>query len=252
MSAPRRSLAVVAVALMVLGLGFIAVAGWQLSPAAEQAVAEPPAAAPPAAAPETGDEQAAPGDAAISALADPEWVARVGQSTGIGERALAAYAGASLQLSEEQPGCGLGWNTLAAIGQVESEHGTIDGAVLDEAGRATPEVIGIALDGTQGTARIADTDEGGLDGDPLWDRAVGPMQFIPSTWAQHAADGDGDGVENPQSVDDAVLAAARYLCADSTDLREPQAWVAAVRSYNDSADYTAQVARVATAWSATP
>ena len=38
---------------------------------------------------------------------------------------------------------------------------------------------------------------GRLDGDDTWDRAVGPMQFIPSTWAWSGRDGDGDGVAQP-------------------------------------------------------
>lgn len=35
------------------------------------------------------------------------------------------------------------------------------------------------------------------------------MQFIPSTWARHARDGDGD----PHNLYDAARSAAQYLCA---------------------------------------
>ncbi len=47
---------------------------------------------------------------------------------------------------------------------------------------------------------------------PTYDRAVGPMQFLPGTWGRWGSDGDRDGVSDPQDVDDAALAAARYLC----------------------------------------
>ncbi len=39
----------------------------------------------------------------------------------------------------------------------------------------------LPLNGANGTQAIRDTDAGQLDGDSIWDRAVGPMQFIPST-----------------------------------------------------------------------
>lgn len=44
--------------------------------------------------------------------------------------------------------------------------------------------------------------------------ARGPMQFIPSTWAAYAVDGDRDGVASIYDVDDAVHTAARYLAAN--------------------------------------
>ena len=48
---------------------------------------------------------------------------------------------------------------------------------------------------------------------PDLDRAVGPMQFLPASWARYGADGNGDGVRDPHQLDDAALAAAAYLCA---------------------------------------
>lgn len=178
------------------------------------------------------------------ARVDPLWVTRVAGLSGIGERALAAYAGSALRLSKEQPDCGLGWNTIAGIGFVESEHGTIDGAQLGSDGVVWPAIVGIALDGTV-TESIADTDAGALDGDAVWDRAVGPMQFIPSTWALWRSDGDGDGERDPQDIDDAAYSAGRYLCATGGDLREPNNWIAAVASYNDTVDYNHRVADAA-------
>jgi membrane-bound lytic murein transglycosylase B len=94
-------------------------------------------------------------------------------------------------------------------------------------------------------ARIRDTDGGVLDDDPEWDRAVGPMQFIPATWSQWAADGNGDGVHDPQQIDDAVLAAARYLCFAGGDLSIPGNWISAVTAYNHSIEYNNRVAEVA-------
>ena len=104
---------------------------------------------------------------------------------------------------------------LAAIGEVESS--SLRGRSLDARHDVVPPVIGVALNGS-GFASIRDTDGGRLDGDPVWDRAVGPMQFIPGTWRAWGADGNGDGVADPQNIEDATLTAARYLCAGGKDL----------------------------------
>ncbi|WP_448003061.1 lytic transglycosylase domain-containing protein [Agromyces bauzanensis] len=199
---------------------------------------------------ETGDASARPSDSAVSDSAvspmqrvDPEWISRIAAATDIPERALSAYAFAHVSIAEEQPGCGLDWTTIAAIGSIESDHGSHGDTVLDENGYAQPAIIGRALDG-DGVARIADTDGGLLDGDDQWDRAVGPMQFIPSTWAKWASDGNGDDVTDPNQIDDAALATARYLCA-SGPMTSPDGWRAAVYSYNHDNDYVDKVARVA-------
>lgn len=181
----------------------------------------------------------------VAERADPAWVVRVAEASGIPERALAAYAGAALTLAETDPACGLGWNTLAAIGLVESEHGSISGSVLGADGVAHPSIVGIALDGTD-SLTIADTDGGRLDGDEAWDRAVGPMQFIPETWASFARDGDGDDIPNVQQIDDAALTAAAYLCDIGGDLTQPSAWIAAIHAYNPSVEYNNRVAAAAT------
>ena len=158
---------------------------------------------------------------------------------------LALQNGAALVLEQESPECGLGWNTLAGIGAVESHHGSIDESYLQANGYPSGRIIGVSLDGGQDIARIPDTDKGMFDGDSQWDRAVGPMQFIPSTWARWAADGNADGIEDPQHIDDAVLAAARYLCSAGGDMSVPDNWVAAVTSYNHSIDYNNRVAEQA-------
>jgi membrane-bound lytic murein transglycosylase B len=181
---------------------------------------------------------------AVADLVDAEWLARTSQASEVPATALAAYAGAALRTAEEQPGCHLGWNTLAAIGEVESAHGTAGGSALDVAGIASPPILGLPLNGSGGRAAIADSDGGSLDGDTRWDRAVGPMQFIPQSWATWAADGDGDGVSDPQNLHDAALAAARYLCA-SGDLADPDTWIAAIAAYNDDLAYNNAVADAA-------
>lgn len=182
----------------------------------------------------------------IVLLTDPAWVAGVAEETGIPVRALSAYAGADLAV-REQDGCAVGWNTLAAIGLVESEHGTISGGEIEADGVARPEIIGIPLDGRT-TAAIRDTDGGALDGDAVWDRAVGPMQFIPGTWEQWGTDGSGDGVADIHNIDDAALSAARYLCHAHGTLTGSRAWIDAIRSYNSDPAYQDRVASAAAAY----
>jgi len=179
---------------------------------------------------------------------DPAWTSRVAAATGIPERALSAYALAHVSIAAEEPKCGLDWATIAAIGAIESGHGSHGSAFLDDNGNAQPAIIGRALDGN-GVAKIADTDGGLLDGDATWDRAVGPMQFIPSTWAKWASDANGDGFADPNQIDDAALATARYLCA-SGSMTSPEGWRAAVYSYNHDNDYVDKVAKVANEFAA--
>jgi manganese/iron transport system permease protein len=177
--------------------------------------------------------------------ADEAWVARIAATSGVPERALTAYADAALAAALAEPGCGLGWNTLAAIGEVESAHGTVGGAGLGADGLVAPTIIGVALDGRDGTVRTPDTDHGVLDGDSIWDHAVGPMQFTPAVWAGHGQDGDGDGVADVNDLDDAASTAAAYLCDMGGDLTVPANWIAAVAAYNPDVDYNNRVAQAA-------
>lgn len=183
-----------------------------------------------------------------ASVGDAEWVSRVAAVTGIPGRALAAYASADRTVAGQQPGCGLDWATLGAIGAIESDHGSYGGAVLDEDGYARPAIIGVPLDGN-GFAQVADTDGGALDGDRTWDRAVGPMQFIPTTWATWGTDANGDGTADPNQIDDAALAAARYLCA-SGPMTTPEQWRTAILSYNHDNDYVDKVATITTGYAA--
>ncbi len=152
-----------------------------------------------------------------------------------------AYRRAAEVMARTDPGCGLPWTLLAGIGRVESDHGRYGGARLGADGVSRPRIIGLRLDGRGPVAAIRDTDDGRLDGDRVWDRAVGPMQFIPSTWATAARDGDGDGRTSPHDLDDAAAAAAAYLCSGAGSLRDPATQAAALYRYNQDDYYVALV-----------
>src|SRR4029453_797667 len=139
-----------------------------------------------------------------------------------------------------RPSCHLSWTLLAGIGAVESNHGRFRGAVLRPDGTSQPRIVGVPLAGTS-TERIADPDRGALDGDRTYDRAVGAMQFIPSTWKTWAVDADRDGRADPYDIDDAALAAAYYLCANGRDLGTADGWWNAVLSYNQVTRYASAV-----------
>ena len=181
---------------------------------------------------------------------DAQWLSRAAAQTGIPARALRAYVAAAASANASAPACGIGWNTVAAVGSVESAHGMYGGGSLNAAGQASGPIVGPSLNG-DGFAAIADTDGGALDGDARWDHAVGPMQFIPSTWRLVARDGNRDGTADPFNIDDAALSAADYLCGHGRDLTTSQGWTDAIYAYNQSAPYIRQVRTQATAYAAT-
>ncbi|MFF2010491.1 lytic transglycosylase domain-containing protein [Streptomyces sp. NPDC058195] len=154
--------------------------------------------------------------------------------SGIPASVLAAYKKAEQTLRTGDAACRLPWQLLAAIGKVESGHAR--GGRVDASGTTFSPILGPVLDG-RGFAMIKDTDNGAYDGDTTHDRAVGPMQFIPSTWATWGQDGNGDGRKNPNNIYDAALAAGRYLCAGSRDLSTAADLDRAVLSYNHSDAY---------------
>ncbi|WP_232678453.1 lytic transglycosylase domain-containing protein [Nocardioides sp. R-C-SC26] len=162
--------------------------------------------------------------------------------------ALAAYQRTEAVIAGADAGCGLQWQLIAAIARVESDHGRFGGATLGEDGVARPSIRGPVLDGTGGTRVIGDTDGGQLDGDDRFDRAVGPLQFIPTTWNTMGVDGDGDGVRNPHDIDDAAVAAGVYLCSADDDLATVTGRRSAVYRYNHSASYVDLVLAVADAY----
>lgn len=105
--------------------------------------------------------------------------------------------------SAKKYGFGKDWYILAAVGKVESDHG---------------ENMGPSSAG-----------------------AMGPMQFMPSTWETSGVDGNGDGVANVMDPRDAIPAAARYLKTGGA----PQDWYAALFSYNHADWYVKKVLGVA-------
>lgn len=70
---------------------------------------------------------------------------------------------------------------------------------------------------------------------------MGPMQFLPGTWARYASDGKGDGVADPQNLFDSTLAAARYLCSGGLNLRDQSQVLTAILRYNNSMPYAQNV-----------
>jgi membrane-bound lytic murein transglycosylase B len=165
---------------------------------------------------------------------------------GIPATVLAAYHEAERMLGRQRPACHLTWSLLAAIGRIESGHAA--GGQLDAHGTTLRPILGPVLDGSGGTAAIADTDGGRWDGDRIWDRAVGPMQFIPGTWRRHATNGKGYGTPDPNNIYDATLTAGEYLCAGGGDLSDPAQRSAAVLRYNHSDSYVRTVLAWATAY----
>ena len=101
--------------------------------------------------------------------------------------------------SAEKYGFGADWYVLAAVGWVESRHG---------------ENMGPSSSG-----------------------AMGPMQFLPSTWKTSGVDGNHDGVKNIMDPRDAIPAAASYLKRGGA----PKDWFAALYTYNHSDQYVRDV-----------
>lgn len=103
----------------------------------------------------------------------------------------------------EEYGFGEDWYVLMAVGQIESSHG---------------ENLGPSTSG-----------------------ALGPMQFLPSTWSTSGVDGNGDGKKNIMDPEDAIPAAAGYL----RDGGAPNDWSAALYTYNHSGSYVKEVLAIA-------
>ncbi|MFD5785342.1 NlpC/P60 family protein [Streptomyces sp. NPDC127037] len=167
---------------------------------------------------------------------------------GIPKPTCEAYFHAAEAILTIKPKCtNLSWTLLAGIGQIESHHGTFMGRkVVDKVGskygNVEPPVIGPVLDGSNGTQRITDTDGGKYDHDTVYDRAVGPTQFIPQTWESVAQDGDDDGDTDPQNVFDSALSTAVLLCGSgAADFSKSKTEHDAIFRYNHSEQYVADV-----------
>lgn len=189
-----------------------------------------------------------PGVTAPGIKGDTKSIVANASTMGIPAAALAAYQRAETVINTADKSCNIPWQLIAAIGRVESDHGRVNGNTLNSKGLATPGIFGIALDGSNNTTRIADSDAGLYDSDAKFDRAVGPMQFIPSTWRVVGVDADSDGERNPQDIDDAALATAVYLCSGNDDLSAEPGQRAAVFRYNHSQSYVDLVLSIMNAY----
>ena len=179
-----------------------------------------------------------------------DWAARRAPALGIPIEALEAYAYAARVAQVENPDCHLAWTTLAGIGMVESHHGTYRGAEIAANGDVSPPIRGVRLDGTDGNLEILDLEatRASPDGDPVYARAMGPMQFIPETWRLYGVDANNDGLVSPDNFDDAALSAAGYLCFRGKDMATPRGWMNALQAYNHSDHYARMVRDWATAY----
>jgi membrane-bound lytic murein transglycosylase B len=156
---------------------------------------------------------------------------------GIPTIALSAYRNAEQIMTASDPACGISWNLLAGIGRIESMHA--NGGATDARGTAIHPIYGPALDGTlPGNEAIVQSN---VSGRVTYARAMGPMQFLPTTWARYASDGKGDSVADPQNLYDSTLAAARYLCSGGLNLRDPTQVMTAILRYNNSMSYAQNV-----------
>lgn len=252
-SLPRRRAyaALPAIALIGAGIAMATPAGDVRSASASKAspaIVVPGAALTMSPVPAGGDRQEALGLSLATGTApgSPSLVPL--DRAGIPARALEAYRRSASLVVAADPACHLDWALPAAIGRVESNHARFAGNRLDSAGVTRPGIIGIRLDGTNSTARITDTDGGRLDRDTSYDRAVGPMQFIPGTWRVVGSDANGDGSKNPQDLADAATATAVYLCSGPGDLRVPDDLRAAIMRYNPSDAYVRTVTAIANAY----
>ena len=169
-------------------------------------------------------------------------------ANGIPQVALNAYRVAAARMANVESSCGIDWALLAGIGREESDHGRFGGAVLHADGVSTPTIIGPALDGVHWDYIPAPANGRALDGDAKFAHALGPMQFIPQTWAIYGTDANGDGRSDIFNINDAALGAARYLCAAGGNLRSEAGQIRAVLAYNHSDQYLAQVLALADAY----
>jgi membrane-bound lytic murein transglycosylase B len=174
---------------------------------------------------------------AAASAPPPTLVVSTPGALGIPTTALTAYRNAERMMATSEPGCGISWNLLAGIGRIESGHA--NGGATDARGTAVRPIYGPSLDGTlPGNEVIV---QSSAPGRVSYARAMGPMQFLPGTWARYASDGDGDGAADPQNLYDATLAAARYLCSGGLNLRDQSQVLSSILRYNNSMPYAQNV-----------
>ena len=138
---------------------------------------------------------------------------------------------------------GVDWAVLAGIGKVETNHARVFGGTIAPNGDVTPLIFGPSLNGSGVGGNITPMPAGrwsgvyGLTGS--WMRAVGPMQFLPPTFAAYGSDANGDGAADPHNMFDAARAAAGLLC--STHDGPVSDISRAIKAYNHSDTYVAEV-----------
>ncbi|MEV0254717.1 NlpC/P60 family protein [Streptomyces sp. NPDC050732] len=159
---------------------------------------------------------------------------------------LAAYKKASHTIGRHVPRCrGMSWPVLAGIAKVESNHAA--GRPIAANGDIhRPRILGVLLNGSgagHNHTVFPDTDGGRWDGTAGGERAVGPFQFLPSTWQAMGRDGNGDRVKDPHNAFDAALGAAVYLCGRGRNLHQRDQLRAAIFQYNRSQEYVHHVSR---------
>jgi cell wall-associated NlpC family hydrolase len=178
-----------------------------------------------------------------SGAQDDGGIAEGGSAADIPPRMLTAYKKAVQQVGRHVPKCqGMRWPILAGIAKVESNHAV--GRNIADNGDIRPRIYGVLLNGSgQGgnTTAFPDTDNGRWDGTASAERAVGPFQFLPSTWEGVGKDANGDQQADPHNADDAALGAAIYLCGNGRDLTKRSQLKAAIFQYNQSNEYVANV-----------
>ncbi|WP_331734628.1 MULTISPECIES: bifunctional lytic transglycosylase/C40 family peptidase [unclassified Streptomyces] len=168
-----------------------------------------------------------------------------GAVAGISPVMLSVYTRAASNVRTLRPKCkGMRWSVIAGIGKIESNHAA--GHSITPSGDISPRILGVRLNGSGAggnTSAFSDTDHGRLDGDTAYDRAVGPMQFLPSTWnGPSGQDGNNDGAKDPHNAFDAALGTAVYLCGTgTTDLSRTDQLRKAVYRYNHSDAYVDDV-----------
>ncbi|HVU71647.1 MAG TPA: hypothetical protein VHE83_01675, partial [Mycobacteriales bacterium] len=172
-------------------------------------------------------------------------------AVGIPALARAAYVRAAASADAAKPSCGLTWQQLAAVGYVTSEHGSRGGRHLTAAGEAPTPLFAPLLDGHAGI-EYADSDHGALDGSSRFDRGVGPFAIVPFVWRTWGADGNGDGVRDPQQIDDAALTAADFLCVATPTVRTGAGFHAALHTYDSDLGFAQTVADVARTYAGLP
>ncbi|AZQ39972.1 glycoside hydrolase [Streptomyces cyaneochromogenes] len=193
---------------------------------------------------------AAPVGNAISAYvalnpgAQPEGaIAAGGTAADIPPRMLTAYKKAARQVGRAARTCrGMRWPILAGIAKAESHHAV--GRTISAGGDIRPRIYGVLLNGSGAggnTTVFSDTDNGRWDGTAQGERAVGPFQFLPSTWNDVGKDANGDRQADPHNADDAALGAAIHLCGNGRDLSKRAQLKAAIFQYNHSNAYVAGV-----------